>query len=148
MLLNGMPLKRLFNSKPHHLSPTHMITNTKSRRIYQATTKTGVVDTFSTIREGRAYDWAVVIEKKALLEKKTVDVPMTRWIPCKESYNGMREIPHICQRTVTTYKDEADGKGEAVLSFHTTEAHAIKAMNARIGQDVFNAYVIRTTRIK
>jgi hypothetical protein len=125
-----------------------MITANKTRRVYQATTNKGIVETYSTVRADREYNFAVVVENRPVKEVRNIEVQSFRYVPCAESVNGMKQIPHICYRTETDYLDKADGRGERVLSFHTTEALARKALETRRGKDIFNAYIVRTLRTK
>lgn len=123
-----------------------MIHTTKTRRVYKAISKTGVTDTFTTIRADREYNYAIVIERQAIKETRKIEVPSSRYVPCKESPNGMKEIPHMCYRYETDFLDQADGRGEYILSFHTTEALARKALPE--GAGIFNAYIVQTVRVK
>ena len=119
--------------------PMNNTTSKTTRRFYQATTKSGVTDTFSSAT--RSYDFALVVEWKAVKESKQVEVPTERFV-------GDKWIPHMCYRTETTWHDYANGQGEKVYSFHTTEALARKALSAAQGKSLFNAYIVRTVRIK
>lgn len=120
----------------------------KTRRIYKAVSKTGVTDTHSTVRAGREYNYAVIIERKAIKETRKIEVPSYRYIPCKESPNGLKQISHMCYRYETDFLDQADGRGEYVLSFHTTKALAQKALEAYTGKGIFNSYIVETVRVR
>lgn len=116
-----------------------MINTTKTRRVYKAVSKTGVTDTYSTVRADREYNYAIVYETKAVKETRKIEVPTERF------FKG-EWIPHMCYRYETDYLDQADGRGEYILSFHTTEDLARKALPT--GKEVFNAYIVRTVRVK
>jgi hypothetical protein len=116
-----------------------------ARRYYQATSKTGVVDTFSSAT--REYTFAVVLEFKAVKERKRVEVPSERFARCPVT-NEMILVPHMCYRNEVSYHDHANGNGEKVYSFHTTKALAERALSARLGSDTFAGYIVPTVRIK
>lgn len=114
----------------------------KTRRIYKAISKTGVTKTHSTVRADREYNYAVIIERKAIKETRKIEVPSTRF------FRG-EWIPHMCYRLETDFLDQADGRGEYVLSFHTTKALAQKVLEAYTGgQGIFNSYIVETVRVR
>lgn len=107
----------------------------KTRRTFKATTKSGVTETHSTVRD-RNYGFAVVVERKAVLETRKIEVPTTRF------FRG-DWIPHTCVRIEKVYGNT--GTGEVVESFHTSKALALKALPS--GPEIFNAYIVETVQV-
>lgn len=114
----------------------------KTRRTFKAIAKSGVSETHSTVRD-RVYGFAVVVERKAVLETRRVEVPSFRLVPCKESATGVKQVPHSCVRIEEVYGNT--GTGEVVASFHTSKALALKALPA--GPEILNAYIVETVQV-
>lgn len=101
--------------------------------------------TFTTVRENREYNFAVIVTPRRLVEEKKIVVKVAALV--RNPATGAIEIGE--KDGLRIEKVYGENLPEEILSFHSTEAAAAKAAKAAAGKE-WNAAarVVRTVRTK